>query len=246
MSHRWISEDLARAVAAVAMLPSLVGAQTIRGALTSAQSHHRVREARLSMIDERGHVVARGRSDGVTGGFSLSAPKPGRYQVKIVMERGGVSFGPLSTLDSGQVIDEELIVPEFPPAMLKAYLADDVTKPARIAPGEGTPAPRYPWRMRDAHRVGLVRATIVVEPSGRADTSTFRVVSSDDDLFATAVRKYLAQARFVPAQLKNRSVPQLYELAVLFDIADSVSRPDRPVPDGAMIVTAGPAGKPLP
>lgn len=245
MSLRWISRHLATAVAAVGMLASLAGAQTIRGALTSAKSRQPVRGARLSLIDERGHVVTRGRSDQVNGVFSLKAPKPGRYQVKSVIGRGGVSFGGFSTLDSSQVIEEELIVPEFPPAMLKAYMAEDVTKPARIAPREGILPPRYPWRMLDEHRVGVVRATFVVGPSGRADTSTFRVVSTDDDLLAAAVRKYLEQARFTPAKLNRRIVPQLYEVAVVFDIADSVSRPDRPVPDNAWFIVAGPNRKPI-
>ena len=52
----------------------------------------------------------------------------------------------------------------------------------------GQPAPRYPDMLRSANVEGEVLAQFVVDTTGRADMSTFKVLKSTHDLFTNAVK----------------------------------------------------------
>ena len=212
------------AVPALFAQPAIGGAQALQGILVRGKDHQPVGGARLQLVDDSGHVVARDIADSASGAFALLAPRPGQYEVKIIVGRGGVSFSPPFALDSAQVIERAFAVPDWPHAVLDAYLAEDVTKQAVMKPHPGLRGPRYPDRLRVARRGGVVRAQFVIDPTGRADMSTFQVLESDDEQFTRSVRDVAARFEFIPAELDGASVPQLFELDVEFRVGDTPFR----------------------
>jgi TonB family protein len=149
------------------------------------------------------------------GAFYLIAEKAGRYRMRILVGHGGLSYTPYYSLDTAQVIEQKFEVPEYPPAMLEAYLAGDVTKRARLITQRSS-IPSYPDELRAQHRAGAVRALVVIGRDGGVDMSTFQLLSSDDYLFTTSVRHAFSRARFEPAELNGTAVPEVFEINVDF------------------------------
>jgi TonB family protein len=87
------------------------------------------------------------------------------------------------------------------------YMERDVDKPARLM--ENAPAPHYPDQLRSLKVEGEVLASFVVDTTGRADMSTFKVIQSSDRLFSDAVRDALAGYRFLAAELRGVKVRQV-------------------------------------
>ena len=104
-----------------------------------------------------------------------------------------------------------------PPANAdQAYFEFQVEK--QVAPHAGNPAPRYPDMLRSANVEGEVLAQFVVDTTGRADMSTFKVLKSSHDLFTNAVRAVLPQMRFYPAEIGGRKVKQLVQMPFQFTL----------------------------
>jgi len=82
----------------------------------------------------------------------------------------------------------------------------------------GTVRPRYPDMLRSSGTEGQVIAQFVVNEKGRADTNTFRVVSSTHRLFSDAVSRALPQMRFNPATIRGKPVSQLVQQLFVFKI----------------------------
>lgn len=93
-------------------------------------------------------------------------------------------------------------------ASLQAYTADRVDEPARMDPAAPI-APVYPESLYRARVPGRVVVEFVVDTTGRAEAETVGVVSATDPLFTQAVRHALADARFKPARVGGRLVPQI-------------------------------------
>jgi len=70
-------------------------------------------------------------------------------------------------------------------------------------------APAYPPDLEAQQVEGAVRAEWVVDSTGSADTTTFRIVSATHPAFAQAVRVALPLMRFHPAELAGRAVAQM-------------------------------------
>ena len=226
------------AAPAVLAHPALGGAQAVQGILIRSKDHQPVGGARLQLVDDSGHVVARDIADSASGAFALLAPRPGRYEVKIIVGRGGLSFTPRFQLDSAQMVERAFAVPDWPRAVLDAYLPEDVATQAKMKPHPGFRGPRYPDRMLASGRGGIVRAQFVVDRNGRADMSTFQVLESDDDQFTRPVRDVPAHVEFIPAEVDGAPVPQLFELDVEFRVGDT---PFRLHGNHLITVTATPA-----
>lgn len=92
-----------------------------------------------------------------------------------------------------------------------------VDVPARPLPGN--PDPVYPGILRAAGVEGRVVAWFVVDTTGRVERETIRLAATGSDLFAAAVRRALARARFAPALAAGRPVAVLMERAFVFRIA---------------------------
>lgn len=99
----------------------------------------------------------------------------------------------------------------------RPYDAQTVDK-AVVSVGDN-PLPRYPEMLRQASVQGTVLAQFVVDTLGRVDMRTFRVLSSDHDLFSDAVRQNLPRMRFLPAQVRDRKVSQLVQMPFAFTVA---------------------------
>ena len=98
----------------------------------------------------------------------------------------------------------------------QAYFEFQVEKAAAFAPGSA--APRYPDALRKQRVEGEVIAQFVVDASGRPEASTFKVLRSSDERFATAVRSALDGLRFTPAEVGGRAVKQVVQMPFVFSL----------------------------
>jgi periplasmic protein TonB len=89
----------------------------------------------------------------------------------------------------------------------------------QVAPAPGNPAPRYPDMLRSANVEGEVLAQFVVDTSGRAEMSQFKVIKSSHGEFSNAVAAALPSMRFVPAEIKGRRVRQLVQMPFVFGLS---------------------------
>ena len=102
------------------------------------------------------------------------------------------------------------------PTVTDAMNAEDVEKPVVRAPG--SPGPRYPDFLRSSGATGDVLVQFVVDTAGRAIVTTFKVMSTTNELFAQAVERALPAMRFIPAESGGRKVRQLVQQAFAFAI----------------------------
>ena len=98
----------------------------------------------------------------------------------------------------------------------RAFFDFQVEKQVSSMPGNG--APRYPDILRKANIEGEVLAQFVVDPDGRPDMSTFKVLRSSHDLFTNTVVKALPNMRFYPAQVGGRPVRQVVQMPFQFSL----------------------------
>lgn len=96
------------------------------------------------------------------------------------------------------------------------YLESQLEKPASLAPN--SPGPVYPDILRQAGIEGGALVSFVVDSTGRVDLSTFRVIRTTHELFATAVKHALPRMRFLPAELGEKRVSQLVQQPYSFAI----------------------------
>lgn len=106
--------------------------------------------------------------------------------------------------------------PPRPTSDSTAYFEFQVEKP--VLAGENNPAPEYPPALEKAHVEGEVLLQFVVNPDGRADMRTFKVLKSSNDLFTQAVKGVLPSMHFVPAEVGGRKVRQLVQMPFGFKV----------------------------
>ncbi len=88
----------------------------------------------------------------------------------------------------------------------------------QVTPDPRNAPPRYPDMLRSANVEGEVLAQFVVDTTGRADMSTFKVLKSTHDLFTNAVRAALPNMRFFPAEVGGKHVKQLVQMPFQFNL----------------------------
>ena len=94
------------------------------------------------------------------------------------------------------------------------YFEFQVEKPAM--PREGNPNPKYPSMLESSRVEGEVLAQFVVDTSGKAEMSTFKVLQASNDLFASSLKTTLPQWRFYPAEAGGHKVKQIVQLPLKF------------------------------
>lgn len=100
-------------------------------------------------------------------------------------------------------------IPFGPPARLHLDSAFSVLEVDETVERHlGSAAPVYPPDLAASGAEGLVHALYVVDTTGRVDTTTIRVLHSDDPAFTRSVRDALALMRFWPAKRGGRKVRQ--------------------------------------
>jgi protein TonB len=88
----------------------------------------------------------------------------------------------------------------------------------QVSPYPGNSAPRYPDMLRSANVEGEVLAQFVVDTTGRADMSTFKILKSTHDLFTNAVKSALPNMKFYPAEVGGKHVKQLVQMPFQFNL----------------------------
>ena len=98
----------------------------------------------------------------------------------------------------------------------QTYFEFQVEKQVSLIPG--TQNLRYPDMLRSANVEGEVLVQFVVDTTGRADMSQFRVLKSSHDLFTNAVKNSLVSMRFYAAEIGGKKVKQLVQLPFNFTL----------------------------
>jgi TonB family protein len=106
-----------------------------------------------------------------------------------------------------------LIPPFIPDTVFSVLEVDEM-----VERYEGTAAPVYPHDLLAVGAQGMVQAIYVVDTTGRVDTTTIQVVSSDDPRFTESVRTALGHMRFRPAKRAGKIVRQQVEQQFRFRI----------------------------
>jgi hypothetical protein len=107
------------------------------------------------------------------------------------------------------------------PSAVRTNVAADVTEsvldgPVMAAPGSASP--RYPDILKSAGVKGEVLAQFVVDTTGRAVLSSYKVLEASHDLFASAVKNALPNMRFIPARVGGKRVEQVVEWPFVFGV----------------------------
>ena len=87
-----------------------------------------------------------------------------------------------------------------------------------VSPLPGNMPPRYPDMLRSANVEGTVLAQFVVDKSGMADMTTFKVLKSTHELFSHAVQLALPQMKFHAAQVGGHPMKQLVQMPFQFSL----------------------------
>jgi len=165
---------------------------------------------RMDVSSGQTEVFQLGRPGGyLDGGLELTGPGDGG-------QVGGRSYGRPRAGKRSRVQGE---VPFGPPAFLSdsAYSVLEVER--MVERYDDSAAPVYPSELAALGTEGQVQASFVVEVNGRVDTTTIRVVYSDDPRFTESVITALSEMRFRPAQKGGKAVRQLVEQRFNFRIA---------------------------
>ena len=112
-------------------------------------------------------------------------------------------------------------LPFGPPARLFDTTFTVFEVDAMVERYEGSGAPAYPSDLAAAGVEGVVRTTYVVDATGRVDTTTIRILSSDHPHFSTSVQTALGEMRFRPAKRRGQPVRQLVEQRFRFQMGRS-------------------------
>jgi hypothetical protein len=134
------------------------------------------------------------------GGWRSLAPAQGkRGERDRTGARGQLPFGPMSRY--------------LPDTAFSVLEVDEIVE--RV---ESSAAPVYPPDLLAIGAQGLVRATYVVDTTGLVDTTTVKVILSNDPRFTASVIVALGQMRFRPARRAGKTVRQLVEQKFSFKI----------------------------
>jgi TonB family protein len=142
------------------------------------------------------------------GDFPQASSSGARRRGQRSGARGKLPFGPVS--------------PFVPDTVFSVIQVDEM-----VERYDGTAAPVYPRDLLALGVEGMVQATYVVDTTGRVDTTTIKVVQSDDTRFSESVRTALSLMRFRPAKRAGRFVRQLCEQKFRFRINPSAPATDR-------------------
>ena len=99
----------------------------------------------------------------------------------------------------------------------QTYFEFQVEKQVAVQPDN--PRPRYPDMLRSSNVEGEVLAQFVVDTTGRADMSQFKVLKSTHDMFTNSVKAVLPNMKFYPAEVGGRKVKQLVQMPFQFNLS---------------------------
>lgn len=97
----------------------------------------------------------------------------------------------------------------------ETYLEAEVDDPVAIL---SAPKPRYPPVMQSAGIAGRVEVQYVVDTTGHAEPSSWKVLRSSNKAFEEPAREAIMKAVFKPARIRGSAVRQLVQQAISFTI----------------------------
>jgi TonB family protein len=136
-----------------------------------------------------------GQGDGASAAApGYATPRTGKRS----QARGDVPFGPPARLGDTAftMFEVDLMVERF----------------------ESSAGPVYPPELIATGTEGQVHALYVVDSTGRADTTSIRILRSDDPRFTESVRAALGDMSFRPAKRHGKAVRQLVEQRFRFQL----------------------------
>jgi protein TonB len=98
----------------------------------------------------------------------------------------------------------------------QTYFEFQVEKQAASIPG--SMQLRYPSILQSQNVEGKVTAQFVVDTTGRAEMSTWKVLETSNELFSQAAKDAVRGAKFYPAEVGGRKVRQLVQLPLAFSL----------------------------
>ena len=96
------------------------------------------------------------------------------------------------------------------------YPVDSVER--QVTPRPNNPPPEYPSALRSAQVEGSVLVQFVVDTTGSVEHTSIAIMRASHEQFASAVRRWLARTRYMPAQIGGRPVRQLVQQEVAFTL----------------------------
>ena len=161
-------------------------------------------------------------------------------RVRIILDLDSVRAYVTDTLRVGT---EEFVQREFLVPFIDVFFDFQVEQP--VAPQRGNVV-HYPVALRSRNEPGSVLAQFIVDTTGRARMTSFRVLQSTHPDFAIAVQHALSNFRFQPAMVNGRKVAQIVQQPFDFatdsvrDVLEAIRepsarttrdlRPGRPIP----------------
>jgi TonB family protein len=186
--------------------------QVISGRVIDSASRLDTQLVTVLVLGADDRVAVSTRTD-TAGIFVAPLPSGGRFRVRVAVD-STTSFDS----DIIQVESDEFVEREFGARLLHVYRESEVQKSIQLI--EGTfPSPRYPPALLNERMNGEVIVEYVVDSTGRPRPETFRVVRATHPEFTAAVRKALRHARFHPAELGGRHVPQWVQQPFTFAVS---------------------------
>lgn len=176
-------------------------AQVIGGRVIDGRSRLPTRLLSVLVLGDGDRVVARTRTD-TSGVFQLLLPAGGRFRLRFVLDSTMTSDSDTIAVDDDGFVERQFVV-----HLPRVFFEFEVERPVQQMGGTGSP--RYPLSLKQRNIEGEVLVQFVVDADGLPRLETFRVLRSTDAGFSDAVRAWLPTARYSPAELGGRRVPQL-------------------------------------
>ncbi|MEP6833744.1 MAG: M56 family metallopeptidase [Gemmatimonas sp.] len=132
---------------------------------------------------------------------------------KYAAERATIKQG---TASRSTESDTKLVKPQ-PHIAGQPYFESQVEVPVSIR--SGYKGPEYPAELKAKRIEGTVLAIFVVNENGQADMSSFKVLKSNNDQFAAAVREAVSKETYTPALIGGVAVKQLVQQPFSFSLS---------------------------
>lgn len=193
------------ACGSVAIVTPSIQAQVVGGQVVESVSLRPLPQIPVFLMKEtagKRAVVRDVLTDG-NGMFQTMASGPGAYQLAFGDSTRPISVGPLDSLAGDSISLRRFSVPLYSHAFLEA----EVELPAQALPGQ-RPA-RYPSNLKARGVEGNVLMRMIIDTTGRVDTTSLEVKYATAPEFAVSVREHLKAARFIPAKWHGLVVRQI-------------------------------------
>lgn len=127
------------------------------------------------------------------------------------------------------IAEDELVEQDEAPPPIEELPGDTILTVLEVdtaaARYDESAAPPYPPSLLERRIEGSVAVQYVVDTTGRADTTSFVVLTTSHDEFSRAVRRTLPEMRFRSAVMGNRKVRQLVQQLFTFKIDTTQLQP---------------------